>query len=266
MSTINTLLTIANDARKGASWRDKWLSFLVTGLIVMGKHRINLRKWWLKKIDNLSIHNTLEIKLKIEGKVKYFSMRRGNEADYIIGGELLKGSYKVPDFEPKIIIDGGANIGMFAIHSNSYFPQAKLICYEPDKDNVQQLQKNLDLNNIEAEIRKLGLWSKETILYYHVSESHIGFIDENPPGTPIPCTLPEIKSDCWLKLDIEGAEYEVLPALFQKGQYPRWISMEIHYFNTKGESLLTLLREHGYEIEGDVDFAVNCTVISAYRN
>ncbi|MEH2153407.1 FkbM family methyltransferase [Nostoc sp.] len=266
MSTIDTILELSSNANKGANFRDKLVAFLVAGLTAMGFYRVKLRQWWIKWINNFAEKDFVQIRLYIQNKLIYFCMRQGNEADYLIGGELVRGGYEVPNFIPKSIIDGGANIGMFAVHAASYFPEAKLICYEPDTTNFQLLQKNLALNNLLVGIHPLGLWSKNTTLYYHAQSSHTGFINEEPPGVPIPCTLPEIESDCWLKLDIEGGEYEVLPAILNKGQYPRWISLEIHEFDTKGESLISLLREHGYTIKGGEDATVNCTVISAYRN
>lgn len=266
MSTVSTILRLSYHARQGVSWQDKWLAFLIASLGSLGSHRVKLHQWFIECINNLSMTGFVQLQIRVKKRLMYFCMRQGNEADYLMGGELVRGAYEVPTFEPQIIIDGGANIGMFAIHASSYFPNAKLICYEPDSANFQQLQKNLALNHLQADIHQLGLWSTHTTLYYHAQASHIGFIDEHPPGVPIPCVFPEIQPDCWLKLDIEGAEYEVLPALLKNGQYPRWISMEIHYFDTKGETLLSLLREYGYTIKGGEDFTVDCTVISAYRN
>jgi FkbM family methyltransferase len=266
MSTISTIFRLIHHARQGSSWQDKWLAFLVAGLGVLGANRTKLRPWFIRRIDRLGPTGFVQFQLCINRRLMYISMRQGNEADYLMGGELVRGAYEVPNFEPKTIVDGGANIGMFAIHAISYFPKAKLICYEPDLTNLRQLQKNLALNHLQSDIRQLGLWSEKTILYYHAVSSHTGFVDENPPGVPISCTLPEIGPDCWLKLDIEGAEYEVLPALLRKGLYPRWISMEIHYYDQKGQSLLSLLHEHGYTVKGGEDPTVDCTVISAYRN
>lgn len=241
-------------------------SLLISGLGVLGSHRVKIRSWFIKRINDLGTTGCVQLHLYIKRRLIIFSMRQGNEADYLMGGELVRGAYEVPNFEPKTIVDGGANIGMFAIHAMSYFPKAKLICYEPDLANFQQLQKNLTLNHLQANTYQLGLWSKNTTLYYHAQSSHTGFIDEHPSGVPIHCTLPEVEPDCWLKLDIEGAEYEVLSALLKNGQYPRWISLEIHYFDTQGQSLLSLLREHGYTIQGGEDPTVNCTVISASRS
>ncbi|MBE9127551.1 MULTISPECIES: FkbM family methyltransferase [unclassified Coleofasciculus] len=266
MSTVSTIFKLINHAQKGIFLQDKWLAFLIAGLGVMGHHRVKLRLWFIRLINNLSVKTLVKLYLNCNGRSMYFSMRQGNEADYLMGGELVRGTYEIPDFEPKTIIDGGANIGVFAIHALSYFPKAKLICYEPDLANFYQLQNNLELNRLQADTHQLGLWSKNTTLYYHAQSSHTGFVDEHPPGVPIVCTLPKIEPNCWLKLDIEGAEYEVLPTLLNNGQYPRWISMEIHYFDTKGQSLLALLREHGYTIKGSEDYTVSCTLISAYQS
>lgn len=266
MSTISTIFRLVHHAQQGASLRDKWLAFLIAGLGIMGHHRVKLRCWFLNCINNLEIQGFIPLHLKLNGLSRRLCMRQGNEADYLMTGELVMGGYELPSFEPQTIIDGGANIGMFTVQAWSHFPQAKLICYEPDSDNFQQLQRNLALNHLPAETHQLGLWSKDTTLYYHAQSSQTGFVDEKPPGIPIVCTVPKIEQDCWLKLDVEGAEYEVLPALLNNHQYPRWISLEIHDFDTKGQSLLTLLRDHGYTLKGGEDSTVNCTVISAYRN
>ncbi len=266
MSTVSTLIKLIHHAQQGVSLQDKWLAFLIAGLGVMGHHRLKLRSWFIRRINEFGKKGCIKINLNYNGVSIYLSMRQGNEADYLMGGELVRGCYELPDFEPKTIVDGGANIGIFALHASSYFPNAQLICYEPDIANFQQLQTNLALNHLQVDTHQLGLWSKHTTLYYHAHSSHTGFVDEHPPGVPITCILPKSDQDCWFKLDIEGAEYEVLPALFENAQYPRWISIEIHYFNTKGNSLLTLLREHGYIIEGGKDDSVNCTVVSCYRS
>ena len=266
MSTISTIIKTAIYTSKCYSFKDKWLGFLLAGLTVMGHHRVKLRQWYLNQVNRFAFNQQVQLGICIGGKLRAFSMRFANEGDYLIGGELVKGVYEIPNFQPELIIDGGGNIGMFSILAKSYFPQAKLVVYEPDNNNFEQLKKNLALNQIEGEVNQLGLWSKDVTLYYHSNSSETGYVDENPPGEPISCTLPDVTANCWLKLDIEGAEYEVLPTLLNNSKYPRWISMEVHYFDTKGQALLSLLRQHGYQIKGGDDHEADCIVISAYRN
>jgi hypothetical protein len=64
-------------------------------------------------------------------------------------------------------------------------------------------------------------------------------------------------------VDIEGAEYEVLPAILQGAILPRWISIEIHYFQERGMELLELLRSYGYRISGGTDKTAFCATVFA---
>lgn len=267
MTTLSTVIKLANYANNGISFQDKKRAFLIAGLGIIGHHRKKVRTWFRNQIDASGSDTFINMSISMPATKKtiHFVMRRGNEGDYLMGGEMVRGGYEMPDFEPDIIIDGGANIGMFFIQAASQFPDAKIVCYEPDAGNCQMLRKNIALNKLDGETHELGLWSKDTTLYYHSQSAETGFIDENPPGVSIRCTLPEIKANCWLKLDVEGAEYEILPALFAASRYPRWISMEVHYFNTQGDKIMDLLRENNYVVKGGADKTANCTIISAAR-
>lgn len=264
---ILTFFKISKYAWKGIEVRDKWLSFLLAALSVTGVHRVGLRLWFIRRISALARNNEIVLRIICFDNPLVFNMRAGNEGDYLIGGELVSGDYGLPDFLPQRIVDGGAHIGKFSIYAGLQFPKADLVCYEPSSENYQFLQKNLLANNVKAVTHNKGLWSKEVTLYFQKGLfSGIGMITETGPGEPIPCDLPKIGANCWLKLDIEGSEYEVLPALFKLKEYPRWISMELHYFNTKGNKLLDLLRAHGYSIVGGDDPNLDCVIIAAYRS
>ena len=61
-----------------------------------------------------------------------------------------------------------------------------------------------------------------------------------------------------LKLDIEGAEYDVIPQILEDGFFPGQILVEVHpdLFpdgNEKTDALITLLNNHGYKIFGVSD-------------
>ena len=238
MATINTIFILAGLAKQGLSWRDKLLSFLVLGLNSLGLHRRKLRKVFLFLINWFADKEYVQINLLINRRKASLSMRKENEGDYLIAGELVGNfsGYGVPNFKPRYIIDAGAHIGAFTVFAKNYFPEAEVTCYEPDSANLKQLNFNLSLNKIKADVRLLALWSGKSLLYYHSSSSQLGIVNTDITDKPIQGILPEIGLDCWLKLDIEGSEYEVLPALFEKSMYPRWISMEVHYFNTRGKS------------------------------
>lgn len=267
LSTLRHAWSFFLLALKGTRWRDRWLMFLLCSLASAGHHRKKGRAWLLARINGCAEGEFVSFRSRPPGVPREirFEMRRGNECDFLIGGELVQGIYSAPNFTPQTIVDGGANIGMFSLLSAACFPRVPLTCYEPDSDNLVMLRRNLAENGMSAEVCPKGVWGKECTLYFHALGSNIGYVNDQPSASPIPCVLPEIGPDCWLKLDVEGAEYEVLPALFALGRYPRWLTMEIHYFDTRGQELLALLRTHGYQITGGDDPTVNCVNISAQR-
>ena len=53
-----------------------------------------------------------------------------------------------------MIIDAGANIGMFTKFANPIFPNAKFICIEPEPSNFQELKNNV------SQIKNISLLQK----------------------------------------------------------------------------------------------------------
>lgn len=65
--------------------------------------------------------------------------------------------------DPKVIIDCGANIGLFGIVMKNKFPKTKIISIEPDLDNYLLLKKNLlPYDNMYFE--NSGIWNKDSKL------------------------------------------------------------------------------------------------------
>jgi FkbM family methyltransferase len=63
-------------------------------------------------------------------------------------------------YNPQIIIDGGANIGLFTIWMKKKYPTAKIICIEPDVENFELLQKNVaTYHDVSCEC--CALWDTE---------------------------------------------------------------------------------------------------------
>ena len=266
LSTALNIARTAGYARRGIGLRNKYLLFLVAGFGGLGLHRTRLRLAIQRHISSFGDRGFVDVRVRLREHPLVFSLRRSNEADYLIGSEFVKDIYEPPNFEPDEIVDGGANIGLFAVVASSMFPNARLTCYEPDTANYHQLRRNLTLNNVSADCHRKGLWSKDTMLYYHGRASHTGFISERPSNIPISCVRPKIGRNCWLKLDVEMAEYEILPALLNAGDYPRWISMEIHHYDTRGEALGALLALHGYSMKGGESRTAKHANVSAWRN
>jgi FkbM family methyltransferase len=268
MSGLTTSLKLMRLARRGCSIKDSFLAFLCMAIGVMGPRRRCLRSLFIKIIALYSQAGEICLHLKIYGRAMEINMRKGNEADYLVVGELLAGGYSLPSCDhlvPTAIVDGGANIGVFALQAAAMFPNLPLKCYEPDAANIEQLQRNLKRNGIFAEIVAKGLWSENAELFFHPGQSYTGLVSTESSPYPISCELPQVPNGCWLKLDIEGAEYEVLPTILRQGLRPAIISLEVHDFSRRGSNLLDLLRQHGYSIQGSFKPNDLCATVCAYK-
>ena len=126
----------------------------------------------LKK--HLSFREAISIYLKIKKgnydsfrlkKLQHpFSMRK-NPYDYATFEEvLLREDYNIDfGFEPRTIIDGGANIGLTSVFFANKFPNANIVAVEPEKENFQMLQKNTNsYSNIS--LLNAGIWDHNTFL------------------------------------------------------------------------------------------------------
>jgi FkbM family methyltransferase len=240
-----------HQANKGIGLRNKALVFLLA-TFASRPHRHLI----FKLIGLFGHGETIDVRFRDSRRhAVTFSLRRQNVGDYSIAREfftgIFAGNYQAPTtFAPEEIIDGGAHIGLFSVLAGLAYPKAKLICYEPDEANVAQLRRNLLLNGIDAQVRPVGLWSKDATLYYRARQSHTGIICEKPSGIPIKVERPRVGHNCWMKLDVECAEYEIIPALIKTGSLPRLISMEVHDYSDRGAGLVSLLQQNGYLLSG----------------
>jgi FkbM family methyltransferase len=198
------------------------------------------------------------------GQDVVFMLRYANLGDYRIAGELTDGIYTAPDFVPEEIFDCGANIGAFSIFAAKKFPQSKLVCFEPDFENLALLKQNLRLNGINAEIKECGVWNKNGTLYYHPASSITGQVSKEKSDFPIPVERLNIMTfRSWVKLDIEGAEYVVIPDLLRCFPLPGFLSVELHFFHQKGRPIVLALEEHNYKLKGYIDDRLECVVFDA---
>jgi FkbM family methyltransferase len=113
-------------------------------------------------------------------------------------------------------IDCGGNVGAFTLLACSL--GAKVTVYEPDPNNCKMIEKNLKLNNFEAEIVCAGLVHNETkkANLYVGNNGNVWrnsmFKNWNGKGLKVDCVnFDEVIEDgVCVKIDIEGAEMPIL--------------------------------------------------------
>ena len=114
------------------------------------------------------------------------------------------------------IIDGGANIGLSVIYFKELYPHSRIVAFEPDDEVFLALQKNVQERGYEdVELFCRALWSSETKLSFMHEGADGGRLsqgDDLKNKTVQTARLRDYldrKVD-FLKLDVEGAETEIL--------------------------------------------------------
>lgn len=132
---------------------------------------------------------------------------------------LVNNDYEIPiNIRPKLIVDGGANVGYASIYFANRYPDAQIIAVEPEISNIEVLGENTSgYSNVT--IVQAGIWNKRTILKIENPEAEEWTFrvqeSESEEGSIQAITIEDIieLSDAKvidiLKLDIEGAEKEV---------------------------------------------------------
>ncbi len=126
--------------------------------------------------------------------------------------------YKFSSFQKNpLIIDCGANYGLSVMYFKELYADAKIIAFEADPAIYEILQKNISQTNVaEIQLINAAVWKEKTYLNFAAEGSVGGKIDLGQnlnndieiPAIRLRDYL--IQPVDFLKIDIEGAEYEVL--------------------------------------------------------
>jgi FkbM family methyltransferase len=186
-----------------------------------------------------------------------------DSASYLfMKGEIFRaGIYKFRSVgQSPFIIDGGANIGLATIYFKTQYPSARVIAFEADPYIAGFFRKNVfesfGLNQVELVER--ALWSETTSLQFSPDRADAGRVGSSVESLMIQTDVlsRHLKTDVdLLKLDIEGAEWEVLQECSASLSLVRNIFVEYHSFVGRKQELSGIL-----EILGNAGFRVYVTV------
>jgi FkbM family methyltransferase len=184
------------------------------------------------------------------------SLRRGGKLQINGAGELkvfwqvfVRHCYSLPR-ACQMILDAGANVGLFAVWTARQLPSARIVSLEPCLETFQSLERNIQQNDLQQRIRPIrcALAGKtgERLMNDGAESPNRRLVLEGmkPPAgkaVPVPClTLSDfldaqkLEVVDLLKMDIEGSEWEVLfatpPAVLSKFQN---IALEYHEVNAR---------------------------------
>ena len=181
-------------------------------------------------------------------------------------------------FHPKegdTVIDIGAHMGRYTITSSKYVgPNGKVIAVEAHPYNFKMLERNISLNRLaNVTAIRCALYSKREKVKLYLPDEKQGYTMHHSVMSNYLITkynekieqyyievqayaLDELLSNTgvnqvnWIKIDVEGAEYEVLKGAkaILAASKPISILVEIHGTDTYGPTM-KLLESNNFQIE-----------------
>lgn len=147
------------------------------------------------------------------------------------------------------IIDCGANIGLSIIYFKKIYPNARIIAFEPDKKIFKILKKNIQSFNLEnVKLIQKGVWSKKSTMNFYSEGADAGriitntHIDKTSKIYTVKLNDFLNKTVDFLKIDIEGAEIDVLESSKEKLSNVKNLFVEYHSFTNQKQRLDKIIK------------------------
>jgi FkbM family methyltransferase len=229
--------------------------------------------WWAGIGIYFRLKKSKMSALRLPGIAHPFSLRDNTTDSAVFEQVFLNGEYDIdiPLF-PNVIVDAGANIGLFSILMKNRFPAARIVCVEPGHENCVQLKKNLSVYE-NVEIICAGIWSKDTSL--KISDKHNGgqtawLTEKDATGDVSGITIDTLMKNLnlqkidILKVDIEGSEKVVFLENYQQWlPKVKMIVIELHDWLMPGcskpffDAIQKSFSKYSYFIRGENTIIIN---------
>lgn len=154
------------------------------------------------------------------------------------------------------VIDIGANIGVFSLYAAHCGKTSKVYAYEPNSESFRYLLKNIKANNLEQVIvpHRLAVtgasngtvrFPKKSSMYNAIIEGKSDADFEEVETTDLATMVSGIENVDLLKLDCEGAEYDIL---MKSGQevLDRISAIRMEYHRGREAEVSAFLGKYGF--------------------
>lgn len=199
----------------------------------------------------------------INYKDKIFAHVRDGTSDEFVVREVFSGEYNKLNITPDdVILDFGLNIGMFTCFALSKGAK-KIISFEAEKENYDLAVRNVELNFIDSTryelFNKAVVGNQDVIRYFSINTkknkgAHSLVEKRGRDRVTVNCiNINDVISTynpTIIKMDIEGAEYECLPAVTNWSNI-RELIFEFHHAHlldlkthSKYNEILELMRKN----------------------
>ncbi len=208
--------------------------------------------WWqVRVIKNLPMLKFQSIELF--GHAFHFYHR--DEMLHSLDEIFIEETYKQTLPSSPYIIDCGANIGLSVLYLKRLFPDATIVAFEPDETNFSLLKKNTESFGLkDVQLRKEAVWVDDTVLTFSGNSSQMSHIEKKPGSRGIQVQAIRLKNMLnrkvdFLKIDIEGAEYDVMKDIADSLSNVHHLFVEYHGTFSQNKELneiLDIITRNGY--------------------
>jgi len=156
-----------------------------------------------------------------------------------------------------LILDCGSNIGLSVLYFKQLFPGSKVIAFEPDGNNFALLKQNVENNKLSnVVLHQAAVWTRDGVIHFDSNVSEASHISETAKGQEVPAVrLKQVLQNeaevDFLKMDIEGAEMDVLPDIAEELKKIKNLFLEYHgkvEDTQRLQQLLRILQEGGFQV------------------
>lgn len=159
-------------------------------------------------------------------------------------------------FQPDLVVDCGGYCGYFSTMACGAFPQARIHCFEANPENLPMIEHQFALLDGRAQLHPAAVYIRDGTISF-AGDGVGGSVTEQgtaPNSHLIPC----IDFAAWLrsraprrlvwKLDVEGAERELLPAALPWLPKETVCFLETHHPDAVCRALFQPYRDAGFTI------------------
>lgn len=154
-----------------------------------------------------------------------------------------------------VIIDCGSNVGISALYFKSIFPQARITCFEADPAIAEILKRNLKSNGAaDVVVHQKAVWTHSKGVSFGSEGADGGSVQDGGNTVFVPSVrfkeiLQQFDRVDLLKIDIEGAEVEVLGDCSEELYRVKYLYVEYHSLSDRPQELdklLLVLKNNGF--------------------
>lgn len=198
----------------------------------------------------------------------------------IISEIYYKKIYDVKELETcECICDVGAHIGLFTLRISKQAPNSKITAIEANPTNFKFLLKNIFINGLKDRVRGLNVavGQKKGRVILWLSKLSRGdsstkrWHDAGSAGylvvdvLPLNDILSNERSCDLIKIDVEGAETEVLRGLEKQYMKVNRLVIETHISVVNVNEIYEWLHNHGFVITKTQKLYEDCLLLQAQR-